>query len=208
MANVEYRQCDRPECGMMGQGARCIHCGWPYTGVTVRLVKPRLIVVDEQKPLFERVERWRCPATVCGQLYEPPLPADILRMTATCECGAAILGMEERAALLDPAPSVLESARRVARILKARKNCTQCHRTLHPPAWCPHCLANRSDCASPLPLRPTWLFTPSSLQFIPLQNHHHGEILEDDAGGHLSEDGFDDEGFDQEPCGNPEEFDA
>ena len=208
MANVEYLQCNRPQCKMIGQGRRCIHCGWPYTSATPRLVKPQLIIVDEQKPLFDRVERWRCPVADCGQLYEPPSLEDLLRMTGACHCGAAILGMEERAALLDPTPSVLERARWVARILKARKHCAQCHEPLHPPAWCPHCLANRSDCASPLPLRPTWLFAPSSLVFIPLQDHHRGEMLDDDNCDESAEDGFDDEGLDPEMYDNPEGSDA
>lgn len=170
MAYVEYRRCDNPACRALGRGTACALCGVRYVVTTERIPKPQLIVEEAEPPLFERSERWRCPAPECGQLYAPPLRTEIETMARCDACGAVSLTREALTPIQAAAPNTLTLARRLVQALKAQKTCGQCGAPLQLPIWCPHCWKHASATVSPLPLRPTWVYVPSGDRLVPLDS--------------------------------------
>ena len=140
-----------------------VQCPWfrhPFEAGTMRkLLHERLILVGTDVPVYEQVERCKCPA--CKDIYS--LPGDDITRNALCShCNNPLFTKDQLKAMWRGANTLLQRARALDRARKALAQCPQCHQPVQQVCWCPisRSIPHPPGCSC-LPQRPTlvWVRT-------------------------------------------------
>jgi hypothetical protein len=160
LAPVEYKVCTTERCGNEYEGAQCSQCRQPFDPKRMRKeLHDRLILVDVDPPIYEHIQRYRCPE--CKNLYDLR-ESDVVASAQCVQCKKPLFARDRLQKIWQDAATLLHRARKLDRARRQLRGCPHCTHPVPVICWCPLSRScSHPDAANGLPQNPivAWVRT-------------------------------------------------